>query len=311
MRIDVHAHYFPEVYLETFDRFGALDTDAGRNLRAGAGSEIDARLAMMDAAGVDTQVLSVGPYVPAFARERDAIATARLGNDLYAELAGAHPGRFRAFAALPLPHIDAALAELARTLDQLGMAGATITTSILGGSVADPRFAPVFEELDRRGAALFIHPAGVAACSPLVEANGLTWPIGAPIEDTMVALHLVAAGFPRRYPRLKIIIPHLGGAMPLLLPRLDDHRFLFLPAEAEAPSATVRRFWYDTVAHGSITALRCACEALGADRLVLGSDYPYQQDGGYTRAVTYVEDAGLTDAEVKQILETNAERLLA
>ncbi len=199
MRIDVHAHYWTDEYLDLLAGFGKPDTATQRGLGAGGGAELAARFALMDRAGVDMQILSASPQLPHFDEEAHAVRAARLVNDEYAAVTAAHPDRFRAFAALPLPHVDASLAELARAMDELGMLGATITTSILGRSPADAAWAPIFAELDRRGAALYVHPAGCGAGSPLISPYHLTWMIGAPIEDTVAILHFITHGIPSRY----------------------------------------------------------------------------------------------------------------
>jgi 6-methylsalicylate decarboxylase len=308
MRVDVHAHLYPAAYRAVMQRLG------GETTRYPLGSdeqeELDARFEMMDGAGVDLQVLSVSSALPYFDREPDAIDGARAANDIYAEFTAQYPGRFRAFAVTPLPHVDAALKEMTRALDQLKMVGVTMGTSVGNRSAADPAFDPLWAELDRRAATLFVHPAGLGVCSSLVRDFGLTWPVGAPFEDTMFAMHVIQRQIPLRYPKLKIIVPHFGGVMPLVLPRIDQHQELFAKDSPEAPSSTAKRLWYDTVGHGSLEALRCAHATFGADRLVYGSDYPFQVREHYLRSVTYVEDAGLPAADVRKILDTNGARLL-
>jgi predicted TIM-barrel fold metal-dependent hydrolase len=311
MRIDIHAHYFPEMYLDLLQRFGSEATDIARHWAAGGSSdELEARLELMDSAQVQMQVLSVSPQLPYFEDETHAIEAARSINDLYADLVWRYPTRFAAFAATPLPHIDAALAEIARALDQLDMVGVTVATSVLGRSLADPEFEPLYAELNRRGAVLYIHPAGVSACSPLIADYGLTWPIGAPIEDTISATQLIFKGIPVRYPHIKIINSHLGGALPMLLQRLDNQYRWAAPGLTEPPSAQARRMWYDTVGHFHVPALRCACESFGTDRLMLGTDFPYLAGDEYRRSVSYIEDAGLSTSDAHRILDTNAASLL-
>ena len=311
MRIDIHAHYYPEAYLDLLQRFGSGATEMARGRGAGGESqEIEARLELMDSVQVQIQVLSISPQLPYFEDKARAVEAARAINDLYADLVRRYPTRFAAFAAVPLPHIDAALDEMERALDDLHMVGITAATSVLGHSLADPQFEPFYAELDRRGAVLYIHPAEVAACSPLIADYGLTWPIGAPIEDTISATQLIFKGIPARYPRIKIINSHLGGALPMLLGRLDNQYRWAAPGLTEPPSAQARRMWYDTVGHFHVPALRCACEAIGAGRLVLGTDFPYLSGEGYRRSVSYIEHAGLAAADVHGILDSNAASLL-
>ena len=128
MSVDVHAHFWTDAYLDKIAALGKTDTAAQRGMGAGDGAELEARLALMDRAGVDLQILSASPQLPHGRDEVAAIDAARYVNHQYAELVARHPDRFLAFASLPLPHIDTSLAELARALDDLGMAGVAMTT---------------------------------------------------------------------------------------------------------------------------------------------------------------------------------------
>ncbi|WP_203881612.1 amidohydrolase family protein [Planotetraspora kaengkrachanensis] len=308
MRIDVHAHLWTDDYLDLIESYGQ-DASVNRGLGAGDGpQEVEARFALMDSAGVDRQVLSVSPRVPHFADEAQAVRAARLANDLYAEVTGRHPERFSAFAALPLPHMDATLKELARGLDELGMVGAAVTTDVLGASLADPSLAPLWEELDRRGTVLYVHPTGGAAGSPLIAEHNMRWMVGAPVEDTIAVTQLLLAGIPSRHPNVKIISSHLGGALPMLLQRIDNQYGWEAPGAPEKPSDAARRLWYDTVGHGHVPAVRAAAETLGADRLVLGTDFPYENGDLFRRAVSYVQEGLGEDAA--GVLDRNAAALL-
>ena len=190
------------------------------------------------------------------------MAAAHFVNDQYAELVERHPDRFRAFAALPLPHVDEAVEETRRALDELHMAGVTMTTTVLGRALVDAGFEAVFAELDRRGSALYLHPAGNSACSPLIGEHHLTWMVGAPVEDTVSIMQLITRGFPTRYPNIKFINSHLGGALPMLLQRADNQYQWEAPDTPEQPSVAARRMWYDTVGHGHVPALRAAIDSV-------------------------------------------------
>ena len=311
MRIDVHAHYWTDGYLSLLAEYGKTDTDAQRGRGAGGdAAELDARFALMDAAGVTMQVLSASPQLPHFENPEHALYAAQYINDLYVTVIARHPHRFAAFAALPLPHVDGALRELDRALALPGVIGVAITTSILGRSLVDPLFTPIFQELDRRSAVLYVHPSGCGAGAPLIREFNLTWMIGAPIEDTIAAVHVITAGIPARYRHLKIINSHLGGALPMLLQRLDNQYAWEAPETPEAPSHAARRMWYDTVAYGHVPALRCACDSFGADRLLLGTDFPYEVGAQFQRAIDYIHDSGLPPSTVTKILDVNAPAVL-
>jgi 6-methylsalicylate decarboxylase len=307
VRIDVHAHYWTDAYLDMLVQLGKTDTSAQRGIGAGGGAKLDARLRLMDRAGVDMQVLSAGPQLPYGVDAETAVAAAQHVNDEYAALVATHPDRFRAFAATPMPHIDAAITEMSRALDELGMVGVTMNTSVLDRAITDPDFEPVFAELDRRGAVLYLHPAGNAARSPLVREHRITWMVGAPFEDTIAAMQLITSGYLQRFPSVKIICSHLGGALPMITRRADDRAAREAPGTPEPPSRAVRRMWYDTVSHCHVPALRCAIETFGADRILLGTDFPYQDGDTFIWAVDYVTDAAA--AHAPEILDTNAMEL--
>lgn len=306
----MHAHYWTEDYLDLVAGLGKTDTAAQRGRGAGGGSELEARLELMDRAGVDRQVLSAAPQLPYSPDLDAALAAARFVNDQYARVVERHPSRFRALAAIPLPHIEASIAELGRALDELGMVGVGMTTTVLGKALVEPVFQPVFAELNRRGAVLFLHPAGNAACSPLIGSFDLTWMLGAPVEDAISILHLITHGIPARYPDLKIVNCHLGGALPMLLARADNLYRWEAPGTPEPPSVAARRMWYETAVHAHHPALRCAYESFGADRLVLGTDFPYESGEVFLRAVDFLGECGLPTEHVEAIGAGNAQALL-
>ena len=310
MRIDVHAHYWTEGYLDLLVDLGKADAGAARGIGAGGGADLEARLRLMDRAGVEIQVLSACPQSPYGQDKQKAARAARFVNDQYAELAGRQPDRFCAFAALPMPYVDEAIGEMRRALDELGMAGIAMNTTVLGRALVEPDFEPVFAELNRRGAVLYLHPAGNGACTPLIGNYQLTWMVGAPVEDTISIMQLITRGIPARYPDIKIINSHLGGALPMLLRRADDQYGWEAPDTPERPSVAARRMWYDTVGHGHVPALRCAIDSFGADRLLLGTDFPYENGDTFARAIDYIHDPQIDTISAQAILDQNAGALL-
>lgn len=312
MRIDIHAHYFPLEYLDRLDRYGGSQQSIfirKSGMASTTAGDLEAHFRTMDLAKVDMQVLSASGQLPYFADEGHAVDAARLANDVFAGLIRECPKRLAAFACAPLPHLKASIDEIGRTLDDLGMAGVTAGTTVLGKSVADPAFDGFFAELNRRKAVLFLHPTGGNAGSQVIESSKLTWPIGAPLEDTICLLQLMQENIPSRFPDVKIILPHLGGFAPFLTARLDQLQDRFLPPSAVPPSVQARHFWYDTV-NANPWALRCTQEAAGSDRLLLGTDYPFWRDGAFQLCVDYVKEAGLPAQDVDRILGGNAEQLL-
>ena len=312
MRIDVHAHYFPVEYLDRLDRYARSQTTLffrKAKLAFEGFSGLDEHFRNMDLAKVDLQVLSVSGQLPYFVNGYDAVDAARLGNDIYARIVREHPKRFAAFACTPLPHVQASIDEMTRALDELGMVGVTAGTTVLGRSLADPAFDRFFAELNLRKTVLFIHPIGGSAGSPLIESTKLTWPIGAPLEDTICMLQFMQANIPSRFPDIKIILPHLGGFAPFLTARLDQLQDHFLPASAPPPSVQAKYFWYDTV-NANPSSLRCTQEAVGTERLLFGTDYPFWRDAAFKLCADYIADAGLPKGDVDSILDGNAQKLL-
>jgi 6-methylsalicylate decarboxylase len=310
MRIDVHAHYWTDDYLDLLINLGKADAGAARGIGGGGGAELEARLRLMDRAGIEMQVLSACPQVPYGEDADQATKAARFINDQYAGLGERHRDRFGAFAALPMPHLDESLAEMGRALDELGMVGIALNTTVLGRALVEPEFEPVFAELNRRGAVLYLHPAGNSACSPLIANHHLTWMVGAPVEDTISIMQLITHGIPARYPDITIINSHLGGALPMLLQRADDQYRWEAPDTPEPPSVAARRMWYDTVGHGHVPALKCAIDSFGADRLVLGTDFPYENGDIFLRAVDYINDPQIGTNTARAILDQHASTLL-
>lgn len=317
MIVDVHAHYFPQAYNDMLLRIGGRSLPeaarplTARPMRRDSASSLQARLDQMDEAGVQMQVLSPAASPPYADQVDDAIAAARLINDSYAELAAQYPDRFAAFVSLPLPHIDAALREMERGLDQLGMLGVSMTCSCFDRSTAEAEFEPLYEEMNRRRTVLNYHPIQNGICSPLINDYRFTVSVGASLEDSAIVLHLIARQVPAHYPNIQYVIPHLGGIMPMLLQRLDNQAPSQHPALPERPSATARRFYYDTVGHGSQAALLCAWKAFGADQLVAGSDYPVLLAfETYRQTFHYIRESGLPDEDIDKILNHNAQMLL-
>jgi predicted TIM-barrel fold metal-dependent hydrolase len=312
VRIDVHAHYFPLEYLDRLDLYGGSHVTAlirKMKLDSAHFSGLEDHFHNMDRSKVDMQILSVSGQLPYFPKENDSVDAARLGNDIYARIVRKYPKRFAAFACTPLPHVQAAIAETRRALDELGMVGVTAGTVVLGKSIADPAFDEFFAELNRRKAVLFIHPIGGSLGSQLIESTNLVWPVGAPLEDTVCLLQFMQANFPSRFPDIKIILPHLGGFAPFLAARLDQLKDHFLPDSAMAPSVQAKYFWYDTV-NGNPSALHCTKETFGPDHLLFGTDYPFWRDDAFKLCVDYIGESGLPASEVDRILGGNGQRLL-
>ncbi len=315
MICDVHAHYLPRSFSDYmgeryWPRVGqATRTGLACHPFSDLPEDINGRFDLMSAAGVGRQVLSPHwpPYLP---DEAEGVHAIKLLNDGYADLAHRYPDRIASYVMLPLPHIDAALREMERGFDQLGCVGVNMNIVCLNRSVAESEFEPIYAEMNRRGAILFVHPAGTGGASPFLNDYGYRAAVGTSLEDAIFVLHMIARQIPHRYPNIKFIVPHLGGPIPMLLNRLDQQGQRDHPGLAEAPSVTARKFYYDTVCYGSKAAFTCALEAFGANHLVTGSDYPVLQDyESYTETFAYIERLGLPKSDTDKILHHNAQAL--
>ena len=310
-KIDTHAHYFPTEYLDRLDHYGSKVTATARRLSVSnqEPQNLEARFQMMERGGVGMQVISCSNVFPYFENEANSIDAARLANDLYAGLVRKYPKKFAAFCCTPLPHLDASLKEMARGLDELHMVGVTVATFVLGKSIADPMFEPLFAEANRRKAVVFIHPTGGGGGSQWLDSTKLVWPIGAPLEDSLILMQFVQQDYPRKYPDMKVIIPHLGGFAPFLMTRFDQFRDQYMDKGLAEPSAQAKYFWYDTV-NGNPAALRCACDTFGTNKIMLGTDFPYWVGDALQEEIDYVKQPQIAPHVEQAIYTANARRLL-
>jgi predicted TIM-barrel fold metal-dependent hydrolase len=173
MICDVHAHYTPRNFSELMgDRFASpvhlpVKRGMARHPFSDSAEDIEGRFRLMEEAGVGKQVLSPNhpPYLP---DEAECVTAVKMLNDAYADFASRYPDRISSYVMLPLPHIDAALKEMERGFDQLGCVGVNMNIVCLGRSIAESEFEPIYAEMNRRGAVLFVHPAGSGICSPFI-----------------------------------------------------------------------------------------------------------------------------------------------
>jgi aminocarboxymuconate-semialdehyde decarboxylase len=325
--IDLHAHMAPRGLLATADRggdwFGAAyeRTDVGgyltfRGRRSGPDPERMAfspeqRLADMDRIGTDVHVVSMTPLLFDAGMDRGpATDRAREVNEEIAGWVRTHPKRLRGLASLPLPHVDESVAALELAVGQLGLAGAEVDTHLGGQAWDDPAIDPLLDAAERLGAVLFFHPSYSLVWERIPRYH-LGNTIGNPAEDALVAAALLFGGVLERHPELKVVIAHGGGPLPLGIGRLD--RGWEVRPEARArihrpPSRLLGRLHVDCITW-SEPALRFLVDTLGADRVVLGSDWPY--DMGLEAPAAWISSmASLSDAEKAGILGGNAARLL-
>lgn len=312
MTIDLHAHLFPRAYIDALERAGlSLDLPGQRARSFPRLVDPEARIDDLDALGIQRQVLSMGPPGCDAGSVADNVDLSRRYNDAIAAVISTYPGRFMAFAALPMRDPDAAAAEAQRAVGELGFAGLQIFTNCCGVYPASGTLAPVLSAASDQDVPLFVHPT-VPVCTEGLADAGLVVSLGFLQETALFAARLVEDGVSQRHPGLDIILSHLGAFLPYVVDRFDviaanRARLNEQAIETVAmPSRFFKRFWLDTVSHHP-PAFRCALDTWGAERLVLGSDYPYSD---WQRCIEVVEQLGLDSRSESAILRGNAELLL-
>ena len=275
------------------------------------GHDIAHRLRDMDATGVDVQVLSATPQTYLYDREAAlTAATAALQNDQIAKLTTAHPDRFLGIATLPMQAPQRAADELTRAMTKLGLRGAMIGSNVMGKNLDDPGLEPLWAAAEELGAFMFIHPVQVAGADRLTSYY-LRNLVGNPLDTTIAAACLVFGGVMDRHPKLNVCLAHAGGFVPFQAGRWV-HGWRVRPEPKKhvprEPETITRRFLYDTIAH-SDRSLEFLIQEAGAERVLLGSDYPY--DMAMLDCVSHVRELTISDADKTNILGRRAEALLA
>jgi len=324
VRWDLHTHYYPDAFFRLIEQVGgafSFGTDpTGRTIIRYRGSRFFGitppmtdpalRIQEMDRVGIDVEVLSLSTPNVYFAPPDRQAEVARLVNDAYAELAARHPKRFKGFASIPMDDPDAALRELERTQGELRMNGVIVLSNINGRPLTDPRYRPFFVECDRRRVCVFVHPMIPAAAEPFAE-YVLGPIIGFPFDTTLAVARLCYAGVFRELPNIRWILGHLGGAVPYLMERMDNGWRDFAECRVnidELPSVYLKRLYYDTVSF-STGALMLARALVGADHLVMGSDYPHLL-GSIDRAVSSIESLDAPAPDKERIFSGTARAIL-
>ena len=325
--VDIHAHFFPEMFLELVAEHGAAFNAAvddsnsrGPVLMVGGSRtppldasywDLDRRLKAMNRQGVGVHALSLTAPMVYFADGEVGTRLAQAVNDAMAEAHTAFPDRFVGCATLPMQEPARALAELDRAGALPGIRAVYLGTNIKGRELSDPDFTPIFARCESRRLPVLLHPLNVVGAARLQPfyLNNL---LGNPFDTAIAAAHLVLGGVLDRFPKLEVCLPHAGGAMPYLVGRLQ-HGQRVRPENqkvARRPfGAYLRRFTYDTISHAP-AMLRYLIDLVGADRVMLGSDYCF--DMGPARPREIVErQLRLSAADRKRILSGTARRFLA
>ena len=269
---------------------------------------LEERLKDMDRLGIDIQVMSPNPGQYYYAAPvEDACRAASAINDGIAEAVARHPDRLKGLGTVPLQDCQSAVRELRRCHDKLGFRGVEIGTNVAGRDFDEPDFAPFFAAAEALGMLLFMHPMGFTEPRRLGKFH-LANVIGNPLDTTVAVSHLVYGGVLDRHPGLKICVAHGGGYIPAYSGRMD-HAFRARPdcrpCISQPPSEYLSRLYFDTLVFDPLQ-LDALVRRWGADKLCLGSDYPF--DMAEPDPVAF--HSALEDSVRNRILGGNAEQLL-
>ena len=318
--VDVHNHFYPEAFLREIERdsrtasLSVMDDGERRIHYAGDYSVLDEahfnpekRIADMDRAGVDMQVLSL--TVPGVHGEepKRGVELARVTNDALAEVCRDHPERFRAFAALPTQDPGAAARELERSVTELGLVGAMLFSNLNGLPLDDERFYPIYETAEGLGATILIHPIAPPSIDNLTDDLRLVAVLGFPIEMTVASTRLILTGTLDRFPNLNLILSQLAGALPMLAERVGRGIEIYpeIMDRLEHPlDHYLQRFYYDTVPYGKI-GTPLTYEIAGADKVLVASDHPHQI-GSLDGCATVIQAMDIPEEDKLKMLGGNA-----
>jgi len=326
LAVDIHAHFFPERFFQLIEENGArlgarIDRSNPRGPVIALGSsrtvpldstywDLDRRRRAMDRAGISVHALSLTAPMVYWADADLGDRLARAVNDAMAEAHTAFPDRFVGCATLPMQDPLLATQELERAAKLPGIRAVYLGTNIVGRDLSDPAFQPIFARCQSLDLPVFLHPLTVIGAERL-QSFYLHNLLGNPFDTAIAAAHLVLGGVLDRFPRLNVCLPHAGGALPSLVGRLRHGQRVRPEAQrgARRPfTAYLRRFTYDTISH-SPEILKFLIASVGADRVMLGSDYCF--DMGYARPRDMVtRRLRLRPADQTRILGGTASRLL-
>ncbi|MGH7466634.1 MAG: amidohydrolase family protein [Longimicrobiales bacterium] len=322
--IDVHNHYYPPAYLDALRRGPSnvriTEDDQGNpwlhypgdyNVAVRGHRDIAYRAEVLEQEAVDLQVVTLttpGTHVEPSAR---AAELARLVNDAFAEVVRTRGQRFSALATLPLNDPEASTHELQRALNELQLPGAMLFSNINGVALSDARFWPLYEVANHHSCVLHIHPTNPVSVQQMQE-YWLMPLVGFLFDTTVAAASLVFSGVAERFPNIKWVLSHLGGAIPYLAERLDRGFEAFAECRAHIqrpPSSYLKQFYYDTV-NFDRAALHLAIRFAGAQHILAGSDYPHAI-GSIPLMKQALASLDVSPEERAAILGGNAARLFA
>jgi aminocarboxymuconate-semialdehyde decarboxylase len=321
--IDVHTHMLSHEWLRLLEQHGPPRYEVRPSKDAARGIFLDGapfmtpmpghmdyelRIRDMDAAKVDLAIISLTCPNVYWGGEAISLKAAQVINDEMAAAQSRWPDRIRFLASLPWEYPNAAIGEIERAAKK-GAVGIMVLANIAGRSLTDPAFAPIWQEIDRRGLPVLVHPTAPPGTPAMdLRAYNLIASIGFMFDTSLAIARMIFDGFFDAYPNLKIIASHAGAALPYLVGRLDvcfENMNAARIKISTPPAEYLRRIWYDAVTYRP-ESLRLCIEVGGDDKVMYGSDYPHNI-GDMKGCLARVN--GLPEAQAKKLRNGNAERI--
>jgi aminocarboxymuconate-semialdehyde decarboxylase len=324
MNIDLHSHFFPIEALGNARRYqakapkiqlekGKLTVTSGGGMRAnlGAGAyDVFARIKALDEMNIDLQAISPSPILLFYWDEADAAAYfSRLQNEAIQVIVQKHPDRFVGFGSVPLQNVPEAIA-IAKEAKNIGLKGLEIGTSISDRALDHPVFEPFYQAAQALDLLLFVHPTedGIETDDPLTGMLGNV--LQFPYRTTLMIERMILKGLFEKYQNLRLCLSHGGGLLAFNIWRLD-HAYRLRPDFrkniSRPPSSYLKKLYFDSIVH-SVAALQYLIQVVGADRVVIGTDYPMGM--GDFEPVSKISQLNLSDNQRNQILGANAAQAL-
>jgi len=302
-RLDVHAHHLPEPYRQALEHAGHARPDGMPAIPAWSAGE---HVALLDRLGIATALLSIstpGVHLGDGAATRDL---ARMVNEEGRRAVVDHPGRFGLLASLPLPDVDAAIAEVAHCVDHLDVDGFVLLTHVGDTYLGDPALDPLFAELDRRGARVLIHPTSPVCWEQ--TSFGRPRPMLEFLFDTTRAVvNLVLNGVVARHPDLRLIVPHCGATLPVIADRVAGFSLL-MGADVDV-LRDLGGLHYDLAGSPLPRQLDALLQITTLEHLHYGSDFPFTPDFVAEIVAGQLDRAGDPPGTLFDALRANTERL--
>ncbi len=321
--IDFHNHFYPPEYIKaleqgpsavriTYDAAGnpCLHYPGDFNVAVPGHRDIEYREQVLKDSGIDTQVITLTTPGTHIEEAATAIRLARLVNDAFARIVSSRRGRFTSLATLPLCDPAASVVELRRAMEQLKFPGVMVFSNVNGTALSHQSFWPLWEAANELGAIVHIHPTNPVGVEAMLD-YWLMPLVGFLMDTTLAAASLVFSGVAERFPNIKWVLSHLGGAIPYLAERLDRGYEAFADCRqniSRPPSSYLKKFYFDAV-NFDPRALELAVSFAGVSQILAGSDYPHQI-GSIPKMQESLQAMRISNDDRQKILGGNAKRLL-